>query len=350
MKKLFKLSMLLLVVFVTLSACSKEDKVKEWEEVDEKVLEDDSIYTGWLFEGKPHGEGEIEYIDASRFVGTFNKGELVSGAYYYANGDIYKGSFVDGKKSGVGYMEYITDCIYYGEFEDDLMHGFGYMEWPNGDQYLGEWKNGDPEGFGRKEFWNTENGWYIYEGDMVNGMPEGEGKMLYPNDGGEGLYEMYVGDFANGQRKGNGKFWFRDGAFYEGEFNFDWINGHGTFTYNNGNIFTGEFIDAEVVVSQEGSGTILFGNDEKYVGDITIREDGSWVRNGQGTMYFPGTWSAGATAPGGYNILRFEGTFDKDFDNGWINGEGTMYYINPEDSEDIVSVEGVWQGFEKIEE
>lgn len=358
MKKLFKaasitmLSILLLIGCTTgtssSSTSSSVDVVVEWEEVENKTLENGAVYTGWLYQGQPHGTGSIEWDDGSTFEGTFDMGKRVNGTYVAANGDKYVGSFVNDKKEGVGYMEYVTDCIYYGEFKNDHMHGMGYMRWPGGDQYWGEWKNGQPEGFGRKEFWNDQRGWYIYEGEMVNGLPHGTGFMLYPTGDKVDLYERYIGEWANGGRKGQGKFWFKDGCYYEGEFDSDWINGTGTFKWPNGNEFTGNFTGGNVIPNQTGTGKMNFDNSEVYTGQILILDNGAWVRHGQGTMTFAGTWTAGNAAPAGYNVLKFVGTFDKDYLGGWINGQGTMYYVNPADASDIKTVEGIFQGFDLV--
>ena len=76
---------------------------------------------------------------------------------------------------------------------------------------------------------------YVYEGYLVDGVPEGKGKCVYSN----GNYE---GDWIKGNREGQGKYTFRDGSSYEG----GWMNGlregRGKYTFQDGNTYEGHWI------------------------------------------------------------------------------------------------------------
>ena len=50
-----------------------------------------------------------------------------------------------------------------------------------------------------------------YKGDIVNGKPNGQGTITYP-DG-----RKYVGEWKNGTWNGQGTYTFKDGFGYEGE-------------------------------------------------------------------------------------------------------------------------------------
>ena len=67
-------------------------------------------------DGKPHGEGEMTY----------------------SNGDTYKGSFVNGKRSGTGILSQAqTKYVFEGEWKnDDLPHGT--KTYKNGQKYVGD--------------------------------------------------------------------------------------------------------------------------------------------------------------------------------------------------------------------
>jgi len=52
----------------------------------------------------------------------------------------------------------------------------------------------------------------LYEGDIVNGVPHGKGKLTFSSGG------IYEGDFVWGKRTGKGKLIFSDNTFYEGDF------------------------------------------------------------------------------------------------------------------------------------
>ena len=60
-----------------------------------------------------------------------------------ANGDIYKGSFVDGKKSGFGRYIWNNGTVYVGHFENNLYHGEGAMTFPDGFKREGLWEFGE---------------------------------------------------------------------------------------------------------------------------------------------------------------------------------------------------------------
>ena len=57
---------------------------------------------------------------------------------------------------------------------------------------------------------NTEE---RYEGDLINGMRNGQGKLYYKNGN-----IKYEGEFANDKFEGTGKFYYTDGNYYIGQF------------------------------------------------------------------------------------------------------------------------------------
>jgi hypothetical protein len=85
-----------------------------------------------------------------------------------------------------------------------------------------------------------------YQGDVVNDIREGKGKMTYAN-GGEifflNLSDIYEGDWKNDQPNGKGIFTFEDGTKYIGEFKNNHIEGEGERTYPNGDKFIGQVFD-----------------------------------------------------------------------------------------------------------
>ena len=61
------------------------------------------------------------------------------GEYYWYNGKVYKGNWVNGKMEGQGTLSYdgkeyvgITSDRYLGEFKNDKKDGFGELKFPNG--------------------------------------------------------------------------------------------------------------------------------------------------------------------------------------------------------------------------
>ena len=131
-----------------------------------------------------------------------------------------------------------------------------------------------------------ENGNLRYEGGLINGNFEGNGKYIY-EDGeyyigqwknglkhGKGiLYNkngniIYEGDYVNGKKEGNGKFILESGEYYIGQFKDDAFNGKGKLYYKNGKvIYDGDFVNQK----REGYGKYYYGTGEYY--------EGQWKNN-----------------------------------------------------------------------
>jgi len=97
----------------------------------------------------------IEYTDS----------EQMSGVQTFENGDVYTGSFLDGKKHGQGILETRSKRIYDGGWENDVPHGLGVNTFPNGKIYRGEYKLGRPYGNGQ---WIYSDG-KTYSGTWIKG-------------------------------------------------------------------------------------------------------------------------------------------------------------------------------------
>ena len=69
------------------------------------------------------------------------------GTYYYENGDVYEGPWVEDKKQGSkGRYTYHKNnstlnasAVYEGDWHEDQRHGQGVMRFANGDKYDGRW-------------------------------------------------------------------------------------------------------------------------------------------------------------------------------------------------------------------
>lgn len=74
-----------------------------------------------------------------------------------------------------------------------------------------------------------------YEGELLDGEPDGQGKRIWPAGG------IDEGEFRKGKQHGQGKRIWPDGDMYEGDFLDDIPNGHGVFTNVDGSREEGEF-------------------------------------------------------------------------------------------------------------
>ena len=99
---------------------------------------------------------------------------------------------------------------YTGDWYEDKKHGRGTFFYKNGDRYDGYW---------------------------VNGLPQGEGRMIYSNE------NIYEGQWHEGKRNGYGVLTKRNGDHFEGHWVCDQREGQGSYFYHSKNkLFVGEWV------------------------------------------------------------------------------------------------------------
>ena len=86
-----------------------------------------------------------------------------------------------------------------------------------------------------------------YEGEMKDGLYEGQGKLTYANKA------RYEGEFKAGERDGKGTYVFPSGARLTTEFREGRPQGHGMYVWSNGNRYIGEDGDAQAHRQPQGS-------------------------------------------------------------------------------------------------
>jgi len=96
-----------------------------------------------------------------------------------ANGNSYKGQYVNNKKHGFGRFEWSSGRYYEGNFIADERSGFGQYFYMNGNIYSGNFANDKRNGHGKCSF--LVDG-YTYEGNWVNSKKDGQGINVYSNE------------------------------------------------------------------------------------------------------------------------------------------------------------------------
>ena len=81
-----------------------------------------------------------------------------------------------GQVRKAGCFSWEDGSSYDGDMMDGKPDGQGTYIWPDGDKYVGAWKNGQREGLGCH---SRTNG-FIFIGEFHNNLPHGEGFMLDP--------------------------------------------------------------------------------------------------------------------------------------------------------------------------
>ena len=154
----------------------------------------------------------------------------------YTDGRKYDGDFMNGKMCGNGKMTFPNGLPFKvlsfdGEWENNKPHGKGKEIRANGDVYEGDFIQGKRHGKGKY----TTPG-YSYEGEWINNQRHGKGKSIINSNG-----ETYDGNFVRDKRHGQGKTTYTDGSVYEGYYQNDKKHGKGKYTNVHGSFFEGEW-------------------------------------------------------------------------------------------------------------
>jgi hypothetical protein len=158
---------------------------------------------------------------------------------YAANGDKYRGQYLNNMRHGQGTLTYKNGSKYEGEFERDKQHGHG-THWSN------------IKGKLRMQ----------YRGGFANGLRDGQGTYAYADGG------RYDGEWKAGKRHGEGRMTYTDGSIYEGSWRNGMRHGPGTMFAVNGDCFQGQY----AMDMKEGPGTFYYVSKDK-------RYDGVWSKD-----------------------------------------------------------------------
>jgi len=270
------LSFLLLSSFLT--SCEKEETLYKWET---------SSGSEWKTMGdeKTHPTYEGEVLVLSGIIGDYVMEGFGSMTYPYGGKSII-GEWKEGKEWNTKHTK--KDGTLIGNFEN----GKWIIKWGVlcHQRYIGEW------------------GWYEscfegdgkFEGEIVNGVPNGEGTQTWSNG------DKYIGGWKNGKQHGQGTLTWSKGSKYIGGWKEGERNGQGTMTHSDGGKYVGEYKDGK----QNGQGTETYPSGSKYVGEW---KDGK--RHGQGSR----SWSDGLEWVGEWrDNYKWKGImFDKEGNVSW---------------------------------
>jgi hypothetical protein len=290
--------------------------------------------------------GKLEYVlDGEKIVeeGEFSDFMLASGKLCYEDGLCEEGTFdSDGSLTGQGKRTWANGDFEEGFFKSgDLIEGKARITHEDGDVSEGNKKNGE---------WIEETD--KYEGELLNGMRHGKGKLMmsgccYEGDfsnnmmHGKGVYTWdsgisYIGDFANDNFHGKGTKTFVNGDYYEGIWKEDdFVSGMVKVTYDSGASYEGEMLNGQ----RNGKGKYTWQDGDFYEGDFV---DGNF--NGQGKKtglngsWKSGTWENDNFVSGNAYVIYDDGdTYEGGFVNGVREGWGVLKNSNGE------LTEGKWK-------
>lgn len=192
-----------------------------------------------------------------------------------------------------------SDCVYEGDIVDGEPNGQGKMTWDDGTVYVGGFKDG-----------------YF----------DGQGTMTW-SDG-----EKYVGGFKNGKRNGQGTYTFADGDKYVGGFKDGKFEGQGTYFYADGTSESGIWANDELITSSDGStsgsSNIKYIDESEpntFLDEANELPTGAYVSGYLSTKYDIDTYKVEVTEAGYYDIWSQIGS---------DGSYGNRYYVMLCDSKD----------------
>lgn len=287
------------------------------------------------------GTVTIEFSDGREYKGTFFSRKMhdPTGKMTWPGGDSYEGSFVDGRRTGVGKSTGKAG-VYEGHFVDGKRHGLGTMTWADGKRYTGFFNDGKRVGIGLEwspdgtkvkvgEFSGELRRGMEIESKNVSKVQMSDEKISY--DIKEGCYRnahsvvfhqafgfigqtkkgipyglccwlkgaRYEGEYKNGLPHGKGSYRLENGDQYEGNLNQGRFDGFGVLICQDGKKMEGTFSNAclsEGTITlpngeiQKGSfneefqlikGEVIYPNGDVYQGDFYNGEG-----QGKGRMNF----------------------------------------------------------------
>jgi len=176
-------------------------------------------YVGHVYKGEMRGQGKMSFADDLKYIGRFENNVLEGvGQMEIPNARVYQGHFKNGLFHGGGVMKWfhspaqdVEGRTYRGQFVEGQMCGRGLMIWDEGAKYVGSFWNNEMHGPGKLEhkgktligefklgeftglgkYINSHNN-CVYEGQFVNGVCEGFGRLTLPN------LSTWAGQFSNG--------------------------------------------------------------------------------------------------------------------------------------------------------
>ena len=192
-----------------------------------------------------NGNGKIKVFDRDRdllFEGELKNGKIEGeGKEYNYKDIIFEGEYKKGKRHGKGKDYILGSLIFDGDYYQGLpWNGKGYKD----NEVVYEIKNGNGyipiSGKRRMELFDTE-----YDGEFVNGKPNGKGKEYESEDFIEQERKLkYEGEYLCGKRNGKGKIYFHNQVIYEGEFLYNMLI-YGKYYVKGRLQFEGEYNNAK---------------------------------------------------------------------------------------------------------
>lgn len=175
---------------------------------------DGSVYEGEFVDNEKNGEGTYTKADGTVVTENWVNGSKVE--TLTLEDGTYTGGVTDGKPDGQGTMEYTDGRVYEGEWKDGVQNGKGRLTGTDGNYYDGEWKDGHYNGHG---VFTWAGGDFI-ETEWTNGVMNGKGTYTWKSG------TVGTGEWVDGEWNGEWTFTYADGTVVKRKYD------HGTEVEN----------------------------------------------------------------------------------------------------------------------
>jgi serine/threonine protein kinase len=135
------------------------------------------------------------------------------------DGSTYVGQLVEGKREGLGVLQFKDGDWQAGEWKDNVLNGLGVEQLKDGPRYEGRWSNGLPAGLGVREKAGVEQA----EGTFASGRLEGLGSRRVLSE----PTIVQTGEFKADSLDGLGVETLANGERYQGSFRAGKRHGYG---------------------------------------------------------------------------------------------------------------------------
>lgn len=217
-----------------------------------------------------NGKGTYVFKSGSKYVGSFENGRIASfGTLYFSDGRIYKGQWLNQRRHGKGVMKFLDGSIYSGYFVNNKREGRGKMKMSNGDVYDGEWVNDQQHGQGFVEYASGEKKMYTWVNGVQQGMSITDDSKILASSNSKPVTTptrkpVTSSSFLNCNKvncgNSQGRYTYKDGSYFEGEFINGLPQGEGICYYASGDRYEGGWKNN----APDGEGVMYFANGTVY--------------------------------------------------------------------------------------
>ena len=230
-----------------------------------------SAVSGQCIKGNcSNGKGTFVFKSGSKFNGTFKNGRIHNfGTLYFSDGRIYKGQWAKQRRHGKGVLKFRDGAIYAGNFANNQMDGKGRLKLANGDVYDGQWVDDKQHGQGFVEYASGEKRMSTWVNGVQQGIGNsGSNAVLASNTSNFSAKPISkpteTGTLLNCNKvhcgDSSGRYTYKDGSYYEGQFLNGLPQGDGICFYANGDRYEGGWKNN----APDGEGVMYFANGKVY--------------------------------------------------------------------------------------